>query len=52
MRDMKGRQTITLQRVVNRLEYWSFISGVSLFGVMLLMSALHLFLMFINWSIL
>jgi hypothetical protein len=52
MRGMKRRQIITQQRVVSRLEYWSFVCGVSVMAIMLFISTLHLSLLFLQWSIL
>ena len=37
-------------RKINRLEYFVFISGVSVQLILLFMSTLHLFLMFLEWS--
>ena len=39
-------------RKMSRLEYWSFVCGVSVMAIMLFISTLHLSLLFLEWSIL
>ena len=52
MRDMRQKGIGMQPRVMSRVEYLCLVSGVSLWCIMLFMSVLHIFLMFVNWSIL